>query len=206
MGEELVPGVSVSRETMSHLDRLATMTKAWTRKINLVAPSTVDVVWDRHIRDSAQLLALTPVNWRHWVDLGSGGGFPGLVIAILARADREITLIESDLRKCTFLRTVIRELGLAAKVVNDRIENARIAQADIVSARALAPLGQLLNYTSGILDDSGTALFPKGQAHTTEILTARETWCFECDALPSITNPDARILRISRIRKRGSQP
>jgi 16S rRNA (guanine527-N7)-methyltransferase len=128
------------------------------------------------------------------------------VIAILAHADRDVTLIESDLRKCTFLRTVIRELGLAAKVVNDRIENAKIARADIVSARALAPLGQLLNYTSGILDDSGTALFPKGQTHTSEILSARESWSFECDAMPSITNPDARILRISRIRKRGSQP
>jgi 16S rRNA (guanine527-N7)-methyltransferase len=206
MGGDDISGVSVSRETSSKLSHLATMTRTWTKKINLVAPSTVDAVWDRHIGDSAQLLAHAPVNWRHWVDLGSGGGFPGLVIAILAHADRDVTLIESDLRKCTFLRTVIRELGLAAKVVNDRIENAKIARADIVSARALAPLGQLLNYTSGILDDSGTALFPKGQTHTSEILSARESWSFECDAMPSITNPDARILRISRIRKRGSQP
>jgi 16S rRNA (guanine527-N7)-methyltransferase len=206
MGDELVPGVIVSRETSADLNRLAALIKTWTKKINLVAPSTVDAVWDRHIRDSAQLFAHAPVAWRHWVDLGSGGGFPGLVIAILAGADRDVTLIESDLRKCTFLRTVVRELGLTARVVNDRIENAKIARADILSARALAPLAQLLGHTTGLLDDEGTALFPKGETHMSEILAARESWCFECDALPSITNPDARILRISRIRKRGSQP
>jgi len=206
MGDELVPGLIVSRETMTDLDRLATMTKTWTRKINLVAPSTVGVVWDRHIRDSAQLLVHAPVDWRHWVDLGSGGGFPGLVVAVLAGSDRGVTLVESDLRKCTFLRTAIRELGLTAKVVNDRVEKTLIARADIVSARALGPLSQLLDFASGILHESGTALFPKGQTHVSEILSARESWCFECDALPSITNPDARILRISRIRKRESQP
>jgi 16S rRNA (guanine527-N7)-methyltransferase len=191
---------------MADLNRLVALTKTWTKKINLVAPSTIDAVWDRHVLDSAQLLAHAPVNWRHWVDLGTGGGFPGLVVAVLVGAHREVTLVESDLRKCTFLRTAIRELGLTAKVVNDRIEKTTIARADIVSARALAPLGQLLDYSSGILDDTGTALFPKGEAHMSEILSAQETWSFECDALPSITNPDARILRISRIRKRGSKP
>jgi len=206
MGDELIAGLSVSRETSQDLQTFTELTKKWTRRINLVAPSTVDIIWDRHIRDSAQLLQKAPNQWQHWLDLGSGGGFPGLVIGILAPRDCRVTLVESDLRKCTFLRTVIRELELNVKVVNARIEELEVDPADVVSARALAPLGQLLDYAARSLDERGIALFPKGETHATEILSAQKAWHFEYDALPSITNPNARILRIARIRKRGSQP
>ena len=201
-----IPGLDVSRETIDKLERLTELTRKWTKRINLIAPSTADTIWDRHVRDSAQLVSHAPRDWTHWIDLGSGGGFPGLVIAIFATADQRVTLIESDIRKCTFLRNAVRELGLNTHVINARIEGAKVDAADAISARALAPLDRLVSYTYPFLTDKGVALFPKGETHNGEILSARETWDFECDVLPSITKTTARILRISRIRTRGSKP
>lgn len=191
---------------MAKLEHFSELTRKWTRRINLIAPSTIATIWDRHVRDSAQLVTYAPSVWTHWVDLGSGGGFPGVVIATLAKPDQYVTLIESDLRKCTFLRSTIRELGLDAQVVHGRIEQTQIGAPNVVSARALASLDRLLTYSNDMLSEDGTALFPKGETYEGEILTARETWDFECDVLPSITKESARILRISRIRTRGSKP
>ena len=195
---ELVPGLDVSRETLARLEALAELTRKWTARINLVAPSSVPDLWNRHIRDSAQLYALAPP-FVHWADLGSGGGFPGLVIAALAEGTQRTTLIESDRRKATFLRAAIRELHLPAEVIAARIESAPPQSADIVSARALAPLPELLAYATRHLRPGGVALFPKGAARSEEISAARAGWDFCLTETRSITLPEAAVLRIERI-------
>ncbi len=204
MGPLGIAGLDVSRETSEKLEALAALTLKWTNKINLISRSTREDIQDRHIRDSAQLYLLAPTSWISWTDLGSGGGYPGLVIATLASGRQRVTLIESDARKCTFLRTAIRELDLPASVVNERIENANLVSSDVVSARALAPLESLLTYTEHLLKKDGVALFPKGRGYLDEIAAAHRNWAFEHEALPSITSPDARILRLSGINRRGS--
>lgn len=190
----------VSRETLERLYSYAQLLEKWTKKINLVAPSTLNQVWSRHFLDSAQLLKLAPQPQR-WVDLGSGGGFPGAVIAILLadQAGTEVTLVESDQRKASFLRSVNRELGLTFKVLAKRIEDVPSLQADVLSARALAPLGQLLTYTERHLCADGTALFLKGANAQSEITEALECWRFDCKTHPSITDARSTVLRVGEV-------
>ncbi|MGR3514726.1 MAG: 16S rRNA (guanine(527)-N(7))-methyltransferase RsmG [Paracoccaceae bacterium] len=192
--------IDVSRETLERLYSYAQLLEKWTRKINLVAPSTLKEIWSRHFLDSAQLLELVPQP-QHWVDLGSGGGFPGAVIAILLadRAGTEVTLVESDQRKASFLRTVNRELGLSFKVIAKRIEDVPPLQADVLSARALAPLAQLLVYAERHLCSDGRALFPKGASGQSEITQALECWRFDCRTYPSITDARSTILSVGEV-------
>ena len=195
-------GINVSRETEGALRAFAALVAKWTRKINLIAPASDAVIWDRHIRDSAQLYACAPQNFTHWADLGSGGGFPGLVMAIIAQEKQpaaRFTLIESDQRKATFLRTAARELSLSTTVLAERIEAAAPQNADIVSARALAPLDGLLGLVARHLATDGTALLPKGRTAAEEIAKARADWSFVLEDRPSITDPEARILVMQRI-------
>ena len=201
MTEALVPGLDVSRETLDRLEALEALTVKWTARINLIASSSVGQIWERHIRDSAQIYTLAPP-FQTWADLGSGGGYPGLVIAVLAlelAPDARVVLIESDQRKCTFLRTAIRDLGLSAEVLAERIESAAPQSADVVSARALAPLPRLLDYAKRHLRPGGTALFPKGQGRQPEIDAARAEWHFSLTETRSITQAEAAVLRIERI-------
>lgn len=194
-----VAAYDVSRETFERLETYADLLRKWNKSINLVSPGTLDALWERHFLDSAQLLDLMPENATRWVDLGTGGGFPGLIAAILA-AERatsvRVTCVESDQRKATFLRTVVRETGIEADIVTKRIEGADPQNADVVSARALAPLPQLLWYAERHLAPTGTGLFLKGVDHAREIEEALETWTFRADTYPSRTNPDAVILKI----------
>ncbi len=192
---------AVSRETEAALAAFAALVRRWTPAINLVAPSTLPDLDHRHIADSAQLLPLAPTGWTHWADLGSGGGFPGIVIAILARgrSDAHVTLVESDQRKATFLRTAARELGLAVTVHAARAESLLPLNADVLTARALAPLSQLLPLAHRHLRPGGTALFPKGRRHAQETAEARQTWHFDLTEHPSQTDPEGRILQIERI-------
>jgi len=199
-----VGGVDVSRETFAKLQYLTTLITKWTRSINLIAPKSVPEIWDRHIVDSAQVYNCAPTNWTHWLDLGSGGGLPGLVIAILDQDQRPITLVESDKRKCLFLSNARRELGLNVQIINDRIENVEIGDADVLSARALAPLPDLLTFSDNLLMPSGTAIFPKGARFQDELDQAGRAWHFEARAHKSLTNPDSRVLEISRIHRRES--
>ncbi len=191
----------VSRETEAALAAFAALVRRWTPTINLVAASTLADLDSRHIADSAQLLPLALPGWTHWADLGSGGGFPGLVIAILARgrADVRITLVESDQRKATFLRTAARELALPVTVHAARAEHLAPLGADVLTARALAPLSQLLPLAHRHLRPGGTALFPKGRRHADEIAEARRSWQFDLTDHPSQTDPEGRILQIERI-------
>lgn len=193
----------VSRETAARLSAYAGLLRKWNPAINLVARSTLDDLEARHIADSAQLFDLAPPDARHWVDLGSGGGFPGLVIAILAAGrphGLRVTLIESDQRKAAFLRTVARELGLDnVSVLDTRIEDTPPQRADVLSARALAPLAALLAFTERHLAPGGTALFPKGARADEELDAALASWRFEVQKIPSGTDPQAVILKIGGI-------
>ncbi len=195
-----LPGLDVSKATLERLEAFETLARRWTEKINLVAPSTVPDLWTRHIADSAQLWPLAPEGAKTWADLGSGAGFPGLVIAILAAeaGTPEVILIESDQRKCAFLRTAARELGIKSIILDQRVEAASPRQADIVSARALAPLPTLLPLVARHLAPGGTALLPKGRDFAAELDAARaQGWTFSSETLPSATDSSARILRLT---------
>lgn len=193
--------LDVSRETLDKLEAFAALIQKWTVKINLISKASVASVWDRHILDSAQIYDLAPPAG-HWVDLGSGGGFPGIVVAILSQGTgghHDITLVESDQRKSVFLRTAIRELDLNAKVISERIESIPRLNADILSARALADLTDLFGYASRHLSPAGVALFPKGEQWEKEVKSTRELWSYEVDPIKSTSNPKAAILKIKDI-------
>lgn len=192
------------------LDRLATyasLLSLWQKKINLVAPSTLDDTWHRHFADSAQLLDLAPPHPTTWIDLGSGAGFPGLVVAILL-ASREpaaptrLSLVESDQRKCAFLAEVIRQTRISTVIPVDivcaRIEapptRAKLAIADVVSARALAPLEKLLELASPHLGPTGRGLFLKGRGAEAELATAARSFEFSYELVPSRTEAEAGIV------------
>lgn len=194
------PDLHVSRETEEKLHRLAALLAKWNPAINLVSRSTINAVWDRHILDSAQLYPLQP--YRNWVDLGSGGGFPGVVVAIIAaelNPDAQFTLVEVDQRKATFLREAARELAITVQVVTERIEAVAPLNADILSARALAPLDILCGYAARHLAPNGEALFPKGAGWRSEVEEARKNWTFALGVAPSRTDPHAVVLKVKEI-------
>ncbi|WP_210528468.1 16S rRNA (guanine(527)-N(7))-methyltransferase RsmG [Rubellimicrobium arenae] len=195
-------GLDLPPAVQDRLEVFESLVRRWTEKINLISPATVPDLWTRHILDSAQLWPLAPVGAQAWADLGSGGGFPGIVIAVIAAeaGAPKVTLIESDQRKCAFLRTAARELGLAVTLLDQRAESATPQGAQVVSARALAPLASLLPLIARHLAAGGTALLPKGRDHAAEIEAARKDgWTFDADILPSLTDPAARILRITNL-------
>jgi len=195
-------GVNVSRETMDRLKTYAHLLEKWNPRINLVAKSTIPDLWTRHIADSAQVFTLAPHPVSHWVDLGSGGGFPGLIIAIMANQGKSplrVTLVESDARKSAFLRTVIRETGASARVINDRIEAVEPFNADVISARALADLSTLLEHTERHLAPSGTAMFLKGVSWDKELQVAQSLWNFEHRIDNSQTETGAVVLSVTGV-------
>ena len=194
--------MDVSRETLDKLRQYEELVKKWSPKINLVAKSTLSDVWDRHIVDSLQVVDLAPKSG-HWVDLGSGGGFPGIPAAICGQdevRDHSFTLVESDARKCAFLRTAIRETSCEAKVITDRIENIPALGADILTARALTSLDGLLGFADHHLAKDGIALFPKGATWQTEVEQAKKNWSFDMKAHPSSTHPGAVVLEIKEVK------
>lgn len=199
---DLLPGLSVSDETLAALRGFDAALRKWSNAINLVSPSTLTESWERHILDSAQLFALVPDGARHWADLGAGGGLPGLVIAILGRdMGLRVTLVESDRRKSAFLRQQIATQGLPARVEIARAEGLAPLNADVVSARALAPLPRLLPMVARHLASGGTALLPKGRRWATEQAEARANWSYDLDELPSAIDTEARILRMTNVRR-----
>jgi len=200
---ELCP---VSRETLERLDLLVAELRRWQRVKNLVGPATLDRVWTRHVADSLQLLDCAP-DARLWLDLGSGAGFPGLVLA-LAAPERTpgavVHLIESNSRKCAFLRHAARLTGAGAVVHEGRIEDevARLSGVDIVTARAVAPLTQLLAWLQPALKTGAIGLFPKGREVEAELTVAAKSWTYGADLLPSRTDSDGRIVRVRSLRER----
>ena len=196
--------VSVSRETLQRLDRYAALLERWNPAINLVSKSSLSQLWVRHFLDSAQVLALAKNKRGHWVDLGAGGGFPGMVCAILAHdvaPDLRFTLVDSDARKAEFLRAVSRETSVPVNVITDRIEAIPPLNANILSARALAPLNSLLTYAERHLTVGGQALLQKGAAFREEIEEALESWAFQREEYPSSTDSTGIVLSLGDIRR-----
>ena len=194
---------AVSRETVDRLGKYEELLKQWQKTINLVAPGTLDRIWVRHFADSAQLLRLVPDKAESWIDLGSGAGFPGLVIAILAADQgpiRSVTLVESDSRKAAFLREAARNVGVAVDILCTRIEKLPIQgtvnRFDVISARALTPLSQLLELVGPLFGENSIGLFPKGKDFESEITSAQETWKFALRLERSVTDEQGRIVVI----------
>ncbi|HVL72658.1 MAG TPA: 16S rRNA (guanine(527)-N(7))-methyltransferase RsmG, partial [Beijerinckiaceae bacterium] len=166
---------------------------------NLVGPGTLDRIWTRHFADSLQLLDLAP-SARTWLDLGSGAGLPGLVLGVvLAERGGRIDLVESNGRKCAFLRHAARVTGAAARVHEGRIEAlvSRFAGVEVVTARALAPLPKLLAWNERLLKTGTVGLFPKGREAEAELTEARKSLRFEADVVPSRTDREGRIIRVT---------
>jgi 16S rRNA (guanine527-N7)-methyltransferase len=197
-----IAGLYVSRETMAALEQMEKLIRKWTPAVNLVSRASIDDLWSRHIVDSAQLFQFCPPDVRRWLDVGSGGGLPGLVLAILARELRpslRFVLVESDSRKAAFLSQAAREIGVSVDVHCVRIESLPPATADVLSARAFAPLIELLPVATRHLAADGVAIFPKGARYADEIAQAQKEWAFSADIRPSLTQPDAAILIIRKI-------
>ena len=192
--------VPVSRETEERLATLVALLDRWRRKINLISNSTFATVWTRHIADSAQLIALAPEAIR-WVDMGSGAGFPGLVIAIqLADVPGAVVhCIESDGRKCAFLREATRATGAAAQIHPARVEAIdpeSLGTVDAVTARAFAPLPLTLKLARPWMERGAIAVFPRGESAKDQIAASPEAWTHAIETLQSVVNPKAAILRI----------
>jgi 16S rRNA (guanine527-N7)-methyltransferase len=203
----LVEELGVSCETMARLDAVVTLLDRWNRAINLVSTQSLPHLWTRHILDSAQLLRFVPSAAQEWRDIGSGGGFPGLVVAILAQEKNpslRVTLVESDKRKAAFLETAARALDLDLDILSAREENLPESPCDVVSARAVAPLTTLVGWAHRHLQPKGLALFPKGAGHAAELDAALASWHFRVQKHRSLSG-DGAILGIDRIypRKTG---
>ena len=201
-----VGGVNVSRETFEELQQFADLVRKWTPKINLISPATIPELWERHIVDSAQIYRFAPESYKKWVDIGSGGGFPGIVMAIIAKTqqpDASFVLIESDQRKATFLRTAARELNLRVTVLAERIENAAAQGADVVSARALSTLSTLLPLIERHINSDGQAILHKGKKAGEEIADARQNWRFDLEEFSSLTDLGGQILIVKGISRVG---
>jgi 16S rRNA (guanine527-N7)-methyltransferase len=194
--------MNVSRETLEKLETYEAVVRKWNPKINLVSRNSLEHLRTRHILDSVQVFRCLDNPSGHWVDIGSGGGFPGIVIAILASSeapDLSVTLIESDQRKSAFLRSAARECGVPVTVISRRIEQADPQEADILSARALADLSLLLEFSERHLKPGGTGVFPKGASWKKEVDNSRQHWRFDAEAITSLTEPDAVVLKVKGI-------
>ena len=188
----------IPREITERLEVFADLLRRWNRRINLVSPRDIAQLWPRHIADSLQLAdELAP--GAAVTDLGSGGGFPGLVLAIAT--GNPVTLVESDQRKASFLREAARATGATATVVAQRIEQAVLPPAGFVTARALAPLPTLLGWARPLLAEHGVCLFLKGRTADDELTQAAAEWHMTVSRRPSRTSPDGVILRLSELRR-----
>jgi 16S rRNA (guanine527-N7)-methyltransferase len=186
--------------TTERLHHFAALLLKWNAKLNLIAPGDEKIVWERHVADSLQLVPLLPAGLNRAVDLGTGGGFPGLILAIATGTPFD--LIESDRRKASFLRTAILETRASATVHAQRIETAVLPLAGLVTARALAPLPRLLPSAARFLAEGGMCLFLKGAQADAEIAAASTSWDMSVRRIPSETRPDGVVLCISGLRPR----
>lgn len=193
----------VSRETLARLDRYAELLVEWQERMNLVGPSTLPNIWDRHFRDSAQLLPIAGAGQR-WLDIGAGGGFPGLVIAILDPA-ASIMLCESVAKKCAFLSTVSQQTGTDSHltVTNSRVEAIEPTRFDVITARAAAPLATLFDWGLRFAGPKTRWLLPKGARVQEELASAARRFHFDHQLIPSCTDSSARIVVANSVRPQG---
>jgi 16S rRNA (guanine527-N7)-methyltransferase len=227
--DEFAAAFGTSREAVERLVLYERLLRQWQKVVNLVSPATLDSVWHRHFADSAQLVPLAPPGTRSWIDLGSGAGFPGLVVAILLAEGvrplastvegstvvrREgsdpfirVTLIESDTRKCAFLREVARQVGVDVDILSTRAESARTPVNEglprVVSARALAPLDRLLDLAEPLSPPGTTLLLMKGREVRKELQMAEAAWTFDVELVPSVTDKRGRIAVITNLERKA---
>jgi len=193
---------NVSRETSEKLQVYQELLTKWNRSINLVSKTTLDTAPVRHFADSLQLWSLRS-DFENWVDIGSGAGFPGMVLAILSNGHGNFHFVESDARKCAFLRNVSRETNTPTTVHTKRIEDIECLHADIVSARALASVDQLFTYSENLLRPDAICLYLKGQNCDSELKEASRFWTFKAEKFASETDENATVLRIKDIARVG---
>ena len=189
--------LDVSRETLDALKYFEDLVVLWNPAINLISNSSISDLWSRHIVDSAQLFLFTLPDEGLWLDVGSGGGFPGIVVSIVAKElapSLRVVLVESDNRKCVFLRTVIRELGLSVKVINDRIENVKLDDVVYLSARALRNLNSLLFIVENNVSRETVCVFPKGRSYKKELVESQKNWKFDFNLIDSNTSEDSKVI------------
>jgi 16S rRNA (guanine527-N7)-methyltransferase len=197
--EEFAAAAGVSRETLSRLKAYVGLLEDWNARQNLVSAGSLADVWRRHIWDSAQLIRFIPEDVKTIADLGSGAGFPGLVLAELLRDRAKVTLFEATAKKCTFLAEVAGRLGLNPKIRNTRMEDVEPLAFDVVTARACAPLDKLLRYAQHFAGPRTICLFLKGQNVGSELTEARKSWKMEALQHPSLTDSSGTVLEVREL-------
>ncbi len=190
-------GSFVSRETLTRLESFCDLLRKWNHRINLISRTDEADLWTRHVCDSLALVDLLPSEPSHAIDIGSGGGFPGLILAIATGV--HFHLVESDQRKCAFLREAARATGTSVTLHPCRIEDAKPPAAPVITARAVAPLPRLLTWAVPHLDDGGICLFPKGRTVEEELASAATDWRMRVERFTSPIDPSSTILRLSGI-------
>lgn len=202
---DVIKKYNVSRETIKKLESYQALVKEWNSKFNLISKSTENIIWERHIVDSLQLIKFITQKDKILLDLGSGAGFPGVVLAIACQElypDLKINLVESIGKKTTFLQEVNKILNLNMEIYKERIENLKIGKVDIITSRALASLPKLLEYAKPFCSNNTRLIFLKGEKWVQEQEEARKKWIYKCEVYDSDTSEDGKILRISDLRSK----
>lgn len=195
---------NVSRETFDKLKHYQSMLIEWQARFNLVSSSTLEDAWNRHFLDSAQLFSLIPNQAKILYDFGSGAGFPGMVLAIMANEkmpNLQVSLIESTTKKTLYLNAVKAETNTNVTILNDRIEKLRLPQADVITSRAMASLTELLGYAYRFCKKESLCIFPKGKKYAEELAEAHKHWKFKCQIIASSQSDEGKILVITDLSK-----
>ena len=202
---EFVKSLNVSRETLNGFYEYETLLSKWNEKINLVSKNTLVDIWERHFLDSGQIIKHVDASGKRWVDVGSGAGFPGLVVALLLRdrkVDCDLVLVEKHPKKVFFLKEVIRKLNLSVEVVNDNIYTLEPLNADILTARAFSELNNLMEIAFRHRKKEGICLFLKGENYRFELDKTLNYWFFDYDIVDSLSSSSGKIIRVKKIFKR----
>lgn len=197
---------NVSRETFERLKLCQQALNEWQSKFNLVSANSLQDAWMRHFVDSAQLYPLLPQKAKTLADLGSGAGFPGMILAVMAMEKTpylKVTLIESIKKKTLYLKYLSEISGCNVEIMNQRIEEIKDRRFDVITARAVTALTDLLAYACPLLTKDGVCLFPKGKSFAEEIKIAQAKWQFDYTTIPSVTSPESVVLVIRNLRKKG---
>lgn len=198
--EDFARETGASPETIERLERLVELLRKWQKAINLVGKGTLADVWRRHVLDSAQLAPLVSNIEGNIADIGSGAGFPGLILAIVT--GRHVHLIESDARKCAFLAAAARATDAKVNIINRRIESVTDIKFAVVTARAVAPLSELIALAEAVLEPAGCCFFLKGQRVSDELTKALKSWNMIITRIPSVTDKDAVVLKLEKIARK----
>ncbi len=194
---------NVSRETFEKLKTYECLLKEWQTKFNLVSNSTLENAWERHFLDSVQLFKLIPQTAKTLMDFGSGAGFPGMVIAIMANAKTpylKVSLVESTTKKTLYLNEVKKQVGVEVEIINERIEKIKPHIVDVITSRAMTSLDALLQYALPFCGKKTVCIFPKGKKYAEELQEAQKKWCFNYQIVDSEQSDEGKILVITDLR------